>query len=166
MTNKVIENNYDNLNIRDHLMKYCEMNDIDLRTIHHSRMKNYVMNYLYSADELSDNEKFIFTFIYDLKAQQRYLPWVAINQEKLAFILGKWKSTVSKHINSLIKYKLIIKAKDRFWENILIPNENINTWAVAIDSERLSFVEEKRKHTASSHKQLEWEYKTYIKMKH
>jgi len=147
--------------MKEKLMEYCKLNDIDLRTIHHSRMKNYVMNNLYCADELSENEKFLFTFLYDLKAQQRYLPWVNINQEKLAFILWKSKGTISRDINTLIHYNLIIKTKDRFNEVVLIPNENINTWWVAIDSERLSFLEEKRKHTASSHKQLETEYKSH-----
>jgi len=165
MTNKVIENNYDNLHIKEKLMEYCELNDIDIRTIHHSRIKNYVMNNLYCADELSENEKFLFTFLYDLKAQQRYLPWVNINQEKLAFILWKSKGTISRDINTLIRYNLIIKAKDRFNETVLIPNENINTWWVAIGTERLSFLEEKRKHTASSHKQLESEYKSYSNTK-
>lgn len=165
MINKVIENSYDNLHIKEKLMEYCEKNDIDLRTIHHSRIKNYVMNSLYCADELSENEKFLFTFIYDLKAQQRYLPWIHISQEKLAFILWKSKGTISKDINSLISKNLIIKAKNRFNETVLIPNENINTWWVSIDMERLSFLEEKRKHTASSHKQLESEYKSHTHTK-
>lgn len=163
MSNEIIDFNYESINTIDWLMEHCIKADFDIRSIHHSKIKNYVMNPIYIADELSDNEKVLFTFIYDLKAQQKYLPWIYINQEKLAFILWKSASTISRDIQTLIEYNLIFKAKDRFWETLLIPNENINTWGVAIDEERLSFLEELRKHTATSNTQLSDEYKHHLK---
>jgi hypothetical protein len=38
----------------------------------------------------------LFTFIYDLKAQQKYLPWINLNQAKIAMILRKSPATISK----------------------------------------------------------------------
>lgn len=158
---KKILHDYEALNEKENLMNYCKECDVDIRSIPHSKMKNIVTNRLYICGELNDLEKLVFITIYDLKAQQKYLPWVNITQERLAQILCKSKSSISKALNNLSKYNLIFKRKDRFWDKILIPNENIDDWGVAIDTDKLSLMEEKRKHTASSNKQLETEYKNY-----
>ncbi len=163
--NKIINFNYLDLGSKQWLMNHCELSDINLKSFHHSKIKNYVMNSLYCTDELSDNEKLVYTFIYDLKAQQKYLPWIYINQWKIAFILWKSTSSISRDINSLIEKNLLIKSKDRFDETMIVPNENINTWAISVDTERLNFLEEKSKHTASSNTLLNKEYKSYLKMK-
>jgi len=164
--NEVIPFHYQNLDSKKWLIIHCELSDINLKKFHHSKTKNYVTNCIYCcSDELSETERIIFLFIYDLKAQQKYLPWVHINQDKLAFILWKSTAVVSRAINNLISYKILIKEKDRFWDYMLIPNENINLWGVSIDVDRLNFLEEKRKHTASSNTQLTKEYQSYTKMK-
>jgi hypothetical protein len=74
MSNKIIDFSYQDIETKNGLMDYCKLSDVDIRNIHHSKIKNYVMNSIYCSDELSDNEKLLFTFIYDLKAQQKYLP--------------------------------------------------------------------------------------------
>lgn len=165
MKNTVIEFEYENLDDITELMYFCDMSEINLKTLQHTKMKNYVMNNLYLADELNDSDKVLFTFIYDYKSQQKYLPWIQVTQEKLATMLGKSKSSISKSLKNLIQYNLIIKAKNRYGETIFIPNENIKTWWTAIDMQRLSLLEETRKHTASSNKQLTDEYNIHKNMK-
>ncbi len=164
--NEVINFDYQNLDSKKWMMLHCKLSDVNLKSFHHSKTKNYVTNNIYcSSDELSETERLIFLFIYDLKAQQKYLPWIHINQDKIAFILWKSKAVISRSINNLISYNIIIKEKDRFWEYMYIPNENIDKWWVSIDIDRLNFLEEKRKHTASSNTQLTEEYKYSSKMK-
>lgn len=164
--NEVIPFSYQNLDSKKWLMTHCKLSDINLKKFHHSKTKNYVTNNIYCcSDELSETERLIFLFIYDLKAQQKYLPWIHINQDKLALIIGKSTAVVSRAINNLVGYNMLIKEKDRFWDYMLIPNENIKQWWISIDTERLNFLEEKRKHTASSNTQLIQEYKNYTKMK-
>jgi len=162
MTN-VIEFTYDSISTPKGLKDHCNLSSVDIRSIHHSKTKNYVTNLLYCTEELSDIEKLIFLFIYDLKAQQKYLPWIQVNQKKIAFILGVSESTVSRAFLNLIRYNLLIESENRFGEKIIIPNENILTWWVAIDSNKLSILEELRKHIASSNRQLTEEYKTQMK---
>jgi len=165
MKNNIIEFEYKNLNSKEWLMIHCELSDVNLKSIHHSKIKNYVMNSLYCSDELSDNEKLLFIFIYDLKAQQKYLPWIHINQERIAYILGKSVSSISRDINTLIDKNLIFKINNRFNDCIIVPNENIYNWWISIDLDKLNFLEEKRKHNASSNVQINNEYKNYLKMK-
>jgi len=160
---KVIEFNYESIHTPKGLHEHCNMSDVDIRKVDHSKPKNYVTNLLYSTEELSDIEKLVFLFIYDLKAQQKYLPWIKVNQKKIAFILGVSESTVSRAFLNLIRYNLLIESENRFGEKIIIPNENINTWWVAIDSNKLSVLEELRKHIASSNRQLTEEYKSQMK---
>jgi len=74
MENKVIEFQYENLDNPTELMNFCEMSNVNLKTLQHSKIKNYVMNNLYLADELNDSDKILFTFIYDYISQQKYLP--------------------------------------------------------------------------------------------
>ena len=74
VTNKVIQFDYSDLYNKTKLMKYCELANISLSGIHHSNMKNYVMNYLYMSKDLKPNDILIFIFLYDFKSQQKYLP--------------------------------------------------------------------------------------------
>jgi hypothetical protein len=74
VNDKVIKFDYINLNENKNLFKYCELADVNLLKIPHSNMKNYVMNYLYMSKNLKDREIMLFTFLYDFKSQQKYLP--------------------------------------------------------------------------------------------
>lgn len=162
---KVIEFTYDNISTQEGLKNHCTLSSVDIRSIHHSKTKNYVTNLLYCSEELSETDKLIFMFIYDLKAQQRYLPWVQVNQKKIAFILGISESTVSRAFQNLTMYNLLIESENKFGDKIVIPNENILLWWVAINTNKLSVLEELRKHTASSNNQLTEEYKAQMKDK-
>lgn len=159
----IIEFNYQDLDSKEGLINHCKMSDINLKQVNHTKMKNYVMNNLYCADEINDSERMIFTIFYDLKSQQKYLPWITTSQEKIWLILNKSSWTISAGIKKLIQFNMLIKQKDRFGAVIFIPNENINTWWVSIDTDRLSYLEETRKHCASSNVQLTQEYKKHIK---
>jgi hypothetical protein len=72
--NKVIQFNYSNLTKENNILEYSRLASFDLKSIPHSKMKNYVTNFLCMTEELSSAEKYIFYFLYDLKSQQRYLP--------------------------------------------------------------------------------------------
>ena len=161
--NKIIQFDYTDLNDKESLMRYCELADINLTSIPHSNMKNYVMNYLYMSKDLKDREIIVFMFLYDFKSQQKYLPWFVVNNRKLAYMLWIHETTVSKSINKLIEFNLLVIGKNKFNEKVLLINENINTWKINLYENELSSLEEFRKHCASSNVQLSEEYKTYKK---
>lgn len=157
--NIVIPYNYENLKDKDNLIKYCKLADFNLSSISHSKMKNYVMHYLYMIEELNPSEKLLFTFLYDFKSQQKYLPWIVVNNSKIAYILWISEATISRQLKTLIIYNLVIEDDNRFKERVLIVNENIHTWWIVIDEKKISYIEEFRKHLASSNVQLTSEYK-------
>ena len=157
---------YSDLNNKENLFRYCEYVDsINLKKVNHSKIKNYVMNYLYMIEELTSAEKYLFCFLYDFKSQQKFLPWLEIKYSKIAYMLWISKSTISKIFKKLFEYNIIIEWLNIFNEKILIINEDITTWWIAINEERLSYLEESRKHFASSNVQLSEEYKIYSKVK-
>jgi len=155
---------YSDLNNKENLFMYCKYVDtINLKKINHSKLKNYVTNYLYMVEELTSAEKYIFIFLYDFKSQQKFLPWLQIKYSKIAYMLWISKSTIWKTLKKIIKYNIIIEGLNIFNEKILIINEDISKWLVVINWEKLSYLEEFRKHMASSNVQLSEEYKRYIK---
>ena len=160
---KIIQFDYTNLNDKNNLMRYCELADINLSKIPHSKMKNYVINNLLMSNDLKCNDKYLFMFLYDLKSQQKYLPGLNISNLKIAFILWISDTTVWRAIKNLESFNLIIDTKDRFDERILIINENIITWKLNLYNDRLTRIEELRKHMAGSNVQLTNDYKSFIK---
>ena len=161
ITNKVIQFDYTDLHTKTKLMKYCELANFNLSSVPHSKMKNYVMNYLYMNKDLKPNEILIFIFLYDFKSQQKYLSWLVTNNKKISFMTWIHDSIVSKSIKRLIDFNLLIKWKNKFDEKVLLINENIDTWKVNLYENELSILEELRKHCASSNKQLTEEYKAH-----
>jgi len=157
--NIVIPYSYENLQDKDNLINYCKLADFNLSSISHSKIKNYVMHYLYTIEELNPSEKHLFTFLYDFKSQQKYLPWIVITNSKIAYILWISEATISRQLRTLQTYNLIIEDENRFKERVLIVNENIDTWWIAVDEKKISYIEEFRKHLASSNVQLTSEYK-------
>jgi len=148
---KKINHLYKWLTEKNNLIKYCKESDVSLKEFNHSKLKNLITNELYSIKELKDNEKFLFLFLYDLKSQQKYLPWINLSQNSLSNILHKSKSTISKTLNSLIKKNLIIKNNIYQMEwKILIINENIETWKVNINVDTKNRLELLRKWLASN----------------
>ena len=115
------------------------------------------------VDELSSAEKYIFFFLYDLKSQQKYVHWLAINNKKIAMLLWVSESIVSRTIKTLALYKMVYLWVNKYNEKVIIINEVIDKWWVATNEVRLSYIEEFRKHLASSNIQQTEEYKNYNK---
>jgi len=160
-TSKVIPFEYEELYDEDKLYEYCKLADFKFKTINTSSMKNYVTNFLFMVEELSSAEKYIFYFLYDLKSQQRYMHWLVINNKKIAMLLWLSESIVSRTIRKLVLYSMIYLWINKYNEKVIIINEVIDKWWVAINETRLSYIEEFRKHLASSNVQLTEEYKSY-----
>ena len=109
----------------------------------HTKMLNKVNDYIYSIENLSIKEKFIFMFVYDFKAQQKYTPWLIINNQFISDNLWISKSEISKIIKSLsdknlLWYKYVLDKK------LLVPNEDIKSWDINLDKNRLISLENER----------------------
>ncbi len=160
---ELVQYDYSEIYSPDNLMKYYLKNDSDFRKWDKSWVKNIVMNHLYSSDELSITEKFIFAKIYDFKAQQKHLPGIEMTQKHIAICLGLDISTVSRALTRLEQMGLLFTWYNQFGNKVLIPNENVTTWWVSIDAHRLSCCELLRKQCASLNKQWDDEFKRYKK---
>ena len=144
----VLEFTYNNLDTEEGMVEYSELADTyNLRKGTHSKTKNYVINSLYSID-ISSQERELYLLLYDLLAQQKYLPSIQLNNTQISQILWKDKSTISKSINRLIEKNLLSKTQNIHGYDCYVVNENINTWWLAIDKKRLDLMELKRKHLA------------------
>jgi len=160
-TNKIIQFDYELLVQEGKLYDYCRLADFDLRTINHSKAKNYVTNIVYMSEELTEKDKYVFCALLDFKAQQKFLYYLAISIKKLAGVL--WMSVWKLHgsIKNLETYNLIIQETNTYGDKIIIINENILTWWVAIDKNKLGQIELLRKQLAGSNVQLTDWYKNY-----
>lgn len=159
------EYDYDTIYNLDNHMKYCEMNHAHFKKWHKSWVKNIVMNSLYACDELITVEKYIFIYIYDMKAQQKYLPGIQTNQKSISLILWISDATLSRAIQKLVQSHMLVIWENQFWDKTFIPNENITTWWVSVDMKRLSHISALRKQNASQNQQVTEEFQRYAKMK-
>ena len=153
-TNKIIPFNYEWLVEEAKLYDYCRLTDFDLRKMNHSKTKNYVTNFVYMSEELTEKDKYVFLALLDFKSQQKFLYYLAISFKKLAGVLlmSVWKLRDS--IKNLEKYNLIIQDTNAYGDKIIIINENILTWWIAIDKNKLGQIELFRKQLAGSNVQL------------
>lgn len=129
--------NYDYSNIRTKwwLIEYSRqaLKNRWNANVHHSWTKDIVMNAIYSSD-LTNTEKLVLIFLYDLIAHQDVLPYIEANNRIIAQSLqiNEWDiSTILKKFEEL---NIISRIEDLYENRVILFNENINNWNVAYDS--------------------------------